>query len=625
MVGDIDANVERVRLQLRHMQYPVQQLDLQGLKAGRPVSFLPVLHFAVLDFSPPFAIFLSECGEELRSKSDLRFIEALYRVLREHLGYNPVLSVNQFFSQGFAERKVLLCQDILQAVLAKHEELTIAASKATGRTPPVRRARRQTVDAQEPTTGGSLPSSTRASNVDTRNSSLGQSLPEHRTIVEDLRCSSDSQAWQSETERSPPVPSRLEGQAHTLNAAADYSGSEHGFSNIEEAEANRSEDVASDVGSTPQGELSASKLGSLSAEVSLVSQVEDHCEIPGGLSKASLSPGKIGRADQCHVPANAQKSGSDPLVDLLEDIRSALGKRFDELERRFEEHVEAANARSTLLEGEVRILAAKLSQTREAASISAPEGKLVGLTSSNLRHGDSCRSVPASDPPPQASQKEDWQSSERSCGLLSFPSAASSMLLSEQLSPKGPEQGPGLRQQPRIGRGSGRSDLGDEEGYASGNQLPKNTTFGTATSSSYVEKCSKFSLYDTGAGGADAVGVSGGKGAADFGDRVALNDSTNNAARSELTYLSSDVGAKDLIEKLSAKFKDTQLLLKRAQEKIHRADLAGVGVGLESSSDHRAILCGARLRTEEGTHATPASPETSAKEAGSVKPGLESG
>lgn len=146
MVGDINGNIAKLRSQMRHMRFPLQ-LDMDGLAEGKPAVLLPILHFALLSFSEPFARFLSNRGFELRAKSDLRFLEGAYRFFREHRSYAPALSVSQFFAAGFAERKVMLCQDILRLVLETHQELT--AGK--------RSVRRGKVDADAPSCDGAGP------------------------------------------------------------------------------------------------------------------------------------------------------------------------------------------------------------------------------------------------------------------------------------------------------------------------------------------------------------------------------------------------------------------------------------------------------------------------------------
>ncbi len=100
---------------------------------------MPALHFAVLDFSKPLASELLRKGYEMYAKTDLRFIDVLYRVcscvasnqafiahkaLRDEFNFVPKLTKEQFFTSGFAEQKILLCVTVINLCVKKHEELT---------------------------------------------------------------------------------------------------------------------------------------------------------------------------------------------------------------------------------------------------------------------------------------------------------------------------------------------------------------------------------------------------------------------------------------------------------------------------------------------------------------------
>lgn len=58
----------------------------------------------------------------------------------------------------------------------------------------------------------------------------------------------------------------------------------------------------------------------------------------------------------------------EAVVALLADVKASFASRCQQLERRFEEYAENASARATLLEGEVRILAARLETLSAAQS-----------------------------------------------------------------------------------------------------------------------------------------------------------------------------------------------------------------------------------------------------------------
>ena len=46
------------------------------------------------------------------AKSDYRFVESAYKLLVDSFSYKPAISLEQFFKDGYAEHKVILCKDI---------------------------------------------------------------------------------------------------------------------------------------------------------------------------------------------------------------------------------------------------------------------------------------------------------------------------------------------------------------------------------------------------------------------------------------------------------------------------------------------------------------------------------
>ncbi|KPP63250.1 centrosomal protein of 44 kDa-like, partial [Scleropages formosus] len=121
--GDLKGSLRKLELQLRALKYP-REVDYSGLARGDPSSFLPVLSYAFVSYSPHFAEHLVACGVELAGKSDLRFIESVYKVLRDLFHYKPLLTKQQFLQFGFAERKIDLLCDIIGFLTKKHKELS---------------------------------------------------------------------------------------------------------------------------------------------------------------------------------------------------------------------------------------------------------------------------------------------------------------------------------------------------------------------------------------------------------------------------------------------------------------------------------------------------------------------
>ena len=91
--GDIRANFEKLRSELRQIKY-INPLEQGQVMDGIPLGFLPIVHHALLVYSPLVAKFISEKGFELQAKSDYRFIENTYKLLLDHFqGYKPQITI----------------------------------------------------------------------------------------------------------------------------------------------------------------------------------------------------------------------------------------------------------------------------------------------------------------------------------------------------------------------------------------------------------------------------------------------------------------------------------------------------------------------------------------------------
>jgi len=83
------------------------------LREGDPSIFLPMIHFVLLMYSKKFAQLINSKGYDLFAKSDYRFMENTFHMLRQHFNYKPLINLNQFLAMGYAERKILLILDII--------------------------------------------------------------------------------------------------------------------------------------------------------------------------------------------------------------------------------------------------------------------------------------------------------------------------------------------------------------------------------------------------------------------------------------------------------------------------------------------------------------------------------
>jgi len=127
--GDLPGNVEKLKLELGKIKFPAKRFNEKLIREGDPAGLLPILHYSLLNFSKPLAQKVVQEGYELNGKTDLRFLEAVWKLLRIMLGYRPSLTVSQFLSQGFAERKVLMMCDVIAMCKHEHNELLRAAGR----------------------------------------------------------------------------------------------------------------------------------------------------------------------------------------------------------------------------------------------------------------------------------------------------------------------------------------------------------------------------------------------------------------------------------------------------------------------------------------------------------------
>ncbi|XP_061848753.1 centrosomal protein of 44 kDa isoform X3 [Colius striatus] len=125
---DLKGTLRKIEQGLRLLNYP-RDVDYTVLAKGDPAAFLPIISYSFTSFSTYIAELLVKCGVELTAKSDLRFVEAIYKLLRDQFQYKPVLTKQQFLQFGFAERKMQLVCDIINCVLKKHKELSNSNKK----------------------------------------------------------------------------------------------------------------------------------------------------------------------------------------------------------------------------------------------------------------------------------------------------------------------------------------------------------------------------------------------------------------------------------------------------------------------------------------------------------------
>jgi centrosomal protein CEP44 len=122
--GDLKNNLGKLLKLVRQMKLTTEDGSVPKFLSGDPKAYLPVLHQAFLHYSLPLSKWLAERGYELYGRNDLRFVESVYRVLRDVFSYKPPLTKEQFLSTGFAERKLIMSTRILELCRDKHNHIT---------------------------------------------------------------------------------------------------------------------------------------------------------------------------------------------------------------------------------------------------------------------------------------------------------------------------------------------------------------------------------------------------------------------------------------------------------------------------------------------------------------------
>ena len=111
--GDLKNNLRKFHAELKLINY-VCDLDIEGLSIGRPSAFLPVLQFVLTEFSVELAQYFYSKDYEVLGKNDKNFLSVTYRILRDEFNTKPPLTKEQFFTLGFAERKLQFATSVIE-------------------------------------------------------------------------------------------------------------------------------------------------------------------------------------------------------------------------------------------------------------------------------------------------------------------------------------------------------------------------------------------------------------------------------------------------------------------------------------------------------------------------------
>ncbi|KAH9492636.1 Centrosomal protein of 44 kDa [Bulinus truncatus] len=128
--GDVKNNIKQLQHELRAVKYPTP-IDVDGLVKGIPKAYLAIYHYLFTSYSTKLNKDIVNSNNELYGKSDMRFMEAVYKILRDMFDYKPQIHREQFFSEGYAERKLIMATDILRLVRGKYRPPKTSSFKIT--------------------------------------------------------------------------------------------------------------------------------------------------------------------------------------------------------------------------------------------------------------------------------------------------------------------------------------------------------------------------------------------------------------------------------------------------------------------------------------------------------------
>eukprot|EP00735_Rhodelphis_limneticus_P004006 TRINITY_DN15554_c0_g1::TRINITY_DN15554_c0_g1_i1::g.28488::m.28488 TRINITY_DN15554_c0_g1::TRINITY_DN15554_c0_g1_i1::g.28488 ORF type:complete len:241 (+),score=3.15,sp/Q08DB0/CEP44_BOVIN/32.82/4e-18,CEP44/PF15007.1/1.3e-30,Ank/PF00023.25/0.084 TRINITY_DN15554_c0_g1_i1:102-824(+) len=119
--GDLRNNIVKLKRLLRQIHFP-RDLDDTKIAAGDGPYLLSILHYALLEYSPFICQHLLDCGIELSSKDDFRFMESIARWMLLEFNQKLQLNTKLFLSPtGYAERKVIITYQVIEACRQKND------------------------------------------------------------------------------------------------------------------------------------------------------------------------------------------------------------------------------------------------------------------------------------------------------------------------------------------------------------------------------------------------------------------------------------------------------------------------------------------------------------------------
>lgn len=122
--GDSKNSVEKARREIVKLKC-CPQVDYDSLLKGNHEVFIELYRFIFCDYSRKLSKHFLRLGYEMTGMPDRKFMETVYRIMRDVFEIRPSITQAQFFSPGFGDRKM----DMFANVSAKARELLSKINK----------------------------------------------------------------------------------------------------------------------------------------------------------------------------------------------------------------------------------------------------------------------------------------------------------------------------------------------------------------------------------------------------------------------------------------------------------------------------------------------------------------
>lgn len=128
--GDVKNNIRKLQYELRKVKYPFD-IDSDGLLSASWDTLQPIYKYIFSQYSPVITEEVQlRLGFDLSSRVHSRFLEGLYRVLRDIYQYKPPITKEQLCANGFVERKIMMCTEVVKMVQNHLSDITSRQAKS---------------------------------------------------------------------------------------------------------------------------------------------------------------------------------------------------------------------------------------------------------------------------------------------------------------------------------------------------------------------------------------------------------------------------------------------------------------------------------------------------------------